>query len=234
MIWTNIIKPIFTSFKNRKWHLNDYSSKKVLSRSILGNKGDTVGKNNKQYNFIHGVIKYKILVPGMHLMNWLLRGYSKNIDDFFFRNLRVFRKSWDEATDIMSIKYNKCFRTHASYKLVRDLVILICKWDTATLEFINCFMHSTHKNMQKEYNGSGKVYHVVYSHGNIDDPIYFNMGKYILGKENLHPDDAKLKWIQNKRNKCIRTDIKKMLTLNKDYKSLKKALKQHKKQIIDL
>lgn len=234
MIWTNVIKPLFRSFKRCNWHNNDYKSKKVLQSSIFGNTGDTLGKNNKQYNFIHGVIKYKILVPGMHLMNWLLRGYSTKIDDFFFRNLRVYEKSWDEATEIMSRKYNKCFETHASYKLVKKLLILICKWDTATLEFMNCLMHSITKNMQKEYKGHKRVYHVVYSASFIHDPVYFNMGQYILGKENLHPDDAKMKWMQNKRNKAIRAEIKKMLILCKDYESLKKALKKHKKQIVDL
>ena len=230
----NIIKQLFTSYKKSGWFNSDYKNKNKMGFSIFGNHDDTIGDNNKKYNFLHGVIKYKILVPGMHIFRRMLKGYSLEIDDFFFRNLRVFRDSWDETSEIMSQKYNECFRTHISYKLVKELVILLCKWDTATLEFINVFMHTTTKNMQKEYKGHKRVYHMIYVNRRSYDPIYFNIGQYVMGLENHHPDDAMLKWKQTKRNKFYRMELKKMLLLNKDYKSLKKAVQKFRKEIIDL
>ena len=187
-----------------KWTMkpkNQEKSKDKLPGSIYPLCDGTIGGQTRRFIWVHYVLKYKIFKPFLYIVEkFILHKLDDKLDDGWHnRNLRVFDTSWKEACKEMAKLYNIVFLNHRDYELVRRMILTFSTFDTATREFMNILMHSIAKNMQNEYKGHKKVYHMIYTSRNIYDVAYFRLGEFLFDK-NIDPEV----WRDQQRGKFIK------------------------------
>ena len=175
------------SFLTRK----DFEDNNLIHESIYPAKGQHVGAYKKKFHVIHYIFKYKFFVPLLVIAGRILKNQMETEveDTWYNKNLRIFDKSWKQTMEILSKTYNKDMQVHPSYDTVRKLALTLVLNDSATREFMNVFLHSVAVNMQNQYKGHKKVYHVYYTGKTSYEPIYFSLVKMVM-EENKNPEEV--------------------------------------------
>jgi hypothetical protein len=176
-----------------------FSSKQKMPWNIY-ETGEVLNRHMKKFHVFHYIIKYKIILPILLIIEWLMDKkvkikyddvwYNKNIkifDEVFDDSLKTWNYSFRANTPrnnpkrLKSIgKIRRNFDTNISnrsLKVIKKLTMRMYLLDTAYREFINIFMFKISQRMQKEY--AKKHYHLFYTSNNIQDVEYLALGSII-------------------------------------------------------
>jgi len=185
-----------------------WKSKQNMGWNIY-NANITMGAHLKKFHVLHFILKSKILVPVLKLLDKFLYKYLDNDSDDqpCNRGLNAFNKSFEDAIwdwcycyfgekkkgvsikDVMKDRYDptnatmKRKKKHSSPKflrIIKKLGLTICKNDTAYREFLNILMFHITMNMNKAYKDEKVVDHVFYKNGSISDVRYYFIANDVM------------------------------------------------------
>jgi len=175
------------------WKRNSKEDQEHLVDNVYGTEKLSV--QNKRYNFIHFVLKYKILVPLALLMHkWLKKRIEEvDLNKKHLDYLKVFNDSYEEALVKWNTHYVNCgVGTKEEFKfsrktmknhqgptrlpqLIKEIYLAINANDDAYLEFNTIFLWEVYKKMHgllKTLEQDGKVFYVMRNWTGQSDPLY--------------------------------------------------------------
>lgn len=149
--------------------------------------GITMSQHIKRFDIIHGLFKYKFLVPLIKIGNFLLGKSIFRGEDIpkesHNRNILILNSAYEEAIKKWylyylrntgdprkrkSRKYLKAeYKKEKPLRSMKNYIITMYMYDTAYREFVNILMHEIANGMSKEYTKpeykNGKTGHLLYT-----------------------------------------------------------------------
>jgi len=204
----NVIKKILKSFSRKdpvvtKLGKTAYKNTKRLPWSIYGSK--TYGTEIKRFHWFHYVFKYKILVPILWLINWILdkkvtykipRGKHNHLirlfDKVFDKSLREWTKYYLRGKKrlkngkLVPKKWKDYLKTDSVQLLLtlKKIAVTGYLWDTAYREFANMFLYNWYLAMDKIYREKRPIVHLLYNKKNTQEVLYYaifdKVEKYVV------------------------------------------------------
>ena len=197
-------------FNNFSRNLTPKNKDDKMPQNIYGMEDLSYKEFVSYQNRIHQVFKYLFLVPALCFLKWILgKSYvSKIPDKTYYTNFKVLDKAFEDSLFIWcnefrlngpltkrlppyerKIALDNMFKDNTStnhLRTMKNLMITMCKNDTAYLEFFNILMFTLTLNMNNTYNKHPK--HMFFTNPSITDVSYFVLHPK-LHESNLRKDD---------------------------------------------
>ena len=163
----------------------------VIGSNVLGFKGSPKTLHKSQMSIL-GSLKYLVFYPAVKIVHSLFKKrineLKKDEDHLYLINRfnKAFNQAGREWTDVFvwgldsdkknnPSRYIKTFMADLSYKtlfMAKELVILMARFDSAYLEFMNILLINIYKEVGDQYKGEPS--HILYQNKrSINDPAYF-------------------------------------------------------------
>jgi hypothetical protein len=170
---------------------------------------ETLGQYKDRWEFVHYMLKYKLLYPAIWLARKLIGKKLKlkipNVP--YNENLLLFDAAFEDAIRDWNQLYLrglpnpetagksdewwdlriKNWNTNTNLRMAKEAILAIALTDTAYREFLNLLIHNIGRHGAAHYKrvreaGNGKIRHVFYSSGFAEDVHYYQYYRTIRDK----------------------------------------------------